>query len=246
MTDRQWEGLDEELKSIRPEQGELPMGPEFDEARFKRRVVREYKRRTHAETRSRWLGRGLTGLTAAAAVWAGLLIADPFTASQTEQGAGLYSQAGELQAKGETAAMESAASATANRTTDTAKRVATPQEVVKYDTTVPDLGSGQLAFYFSGQITAEQMRDLKLPPEQMLDEETEFGLYLLNGSVQAYGLADGELQVRIRQEPTRLQVWSVPSLLLKDYAGQTVRVRVFDEAGAELTPMQEIVLPGAR
>lgn len=246
MTDRQWEGLDEELKSIRPEQGELPVGPEFDEARFKRRVVREYKRRTHAETRSRWLGRGLTGLTAAAAVWAGLLIADPFTASQTnsEKGSGLQSQSG--QAKWQVANQASEEAAAADTTKDWTKKASMPQEMVKYDTTVPDLGAGQLAFYFSGQITEEQMQDLKLPPEQMLDEETEFGLYLLNGSVQAYGLADGELQVRIRQEPTRLQVWSVPSLLLKDYAGQKVRVRVFDEAGAELTPMQEIVLPGAR
>ena len=235
MTDHQWEGLGKELKSIQPEQGELPVGPEFDEARFKQRVVREYKRRTQAESRSRWLGRGLTALTAAAAVWAGLLIADPFTSSNMEKGA---------QTASDTAATTKGA--VDSTTMDTAKKVATPQEVVKFDTTVPDLKPGQLTYYFSGQITDEQVRSLHVPPEQMIDKKTEFGLYLLNGSVQSYGLADGELQVIIRQEAKRLQVWSVPSLLLKDYAGQKVRVRVFDEAGNELAPVQEIEVPGVR
>lgn len=238
MTDQQWESLGKELKSIQPEQGELPVGLEFDAARFKQRVVREYKRRTHAESRSRWLGRGLTALTAAAAVWVGLVITDPFTTStsNTEKGVGVQSQAGQ-------ASKESAA---ADTTMNSAKKVATPQGVVKYDTTVPDLQSKPLAYYFSGQITEEQVRGLKVPPEQMIDGETEFGLYLLNGSVQSYGLADGELQVIIRPEATRLQVWSVPSAMLKGYVGQKVRVRVFNEAGAELAPVQEIEVPGAR
>lgn len=242
MTDQQWEGLGKELRSIQPEQGELPVGPEFDEARFKQRVVREYKRRAQSESRSRWLGRGLTALTAAAAVWAGLLIADPLTSSNMEKGVGLHSQAGENELKNAKSASES--TLPAESTQDSARKALTPQSVVKYDTMVPSLKSGELAFYFSGQITEEQVRDWNVPPGQMLDAGKEFGLYLLNGSVQSYGLADGELQVIIRPEATRLQVWSVPNSLVEDYAGQKVRVRVFNEAREELAPVQEIVLPG--
>jgi hypothetical protein len=80
MTERQWKGWQNDLKKLHDSQPDGPQDPNL----FKQRVLQEYRKRAQTESRSKWATRAVTGLTAAAAVWVGLMITHPNAPAATE------------------------------------------------------------------------------------------------------------------------------------------------------------------
>jgi len=101
MTDQQWKRLQDDLKSIAPDQIDGPADP----TRFKERVLQEYERRNRQEHRGRWIRRAATGLTAAAAVWAAVTFTGPM---QELTGIDPFSSSAPKSTKEEQAASEKA------------------------------------------------------------------------------------------------------------------------------------------
>lgn len=89
MTDQQWKRLQDELKSIAPNEIDGPADP----ARFKERVLQEYERRNRQEQRGQWFKRTATVVTAGAAVWAAMVLTGPMERSQEDSTASSPSSA---------------------------------------------------------------------------------------------------------------------------------------------------------
>lgn len=99
---------------------------------------------------------------------------------------------------------------------------------VKYDLRLPVEPAGGLA------VTDKLPPDVALPQEKRIDPQQEGGLYVLNGSVESFSLGSQDIKLKVRHDPGRVQVLTIPLLMLQPYAGASFEVNAFDEDGKRL------------
>jgi hypothetical protein len=114
-----------------------------------------------------------------------------------------------------------------------------PLSIAKYDATVMGLPNSSLQV-FPGNGYLPDLKAYGIPASKTLDLTRETGMYIINGTIQAYEIVGNELQVEVSRDMGHVQVVAVPTATLKPYTGKTVTIAVFDEAGNYVAPTKTV------